>query len=37
MYGKITGHDLASGKELVAGKLFPLVVVMIIRHQQIHQ
>ena len=37
MYGKITGHDLVSGKELVAGKLFPLAVVMIIRNQQIHQ
>lgn len=37
IYGKITGHDLVSGKGLVAGKLFHLAVVMIIRHQQILQ
>lgn len=35
IYGKITGHDLVSGKALVVGRLFHLVVVMTIRHLQI--
>jgi hypothetical protein len=35
MYGKITDRDLVSGKALVVGKLFPLVVVMMIRPLQI--
>jgi hypothetical protein len=33
--GKITGHDQVSGKALVAGRLFHLVVVMMIRPLQI--
>jgi hypothetical protein len=31
MYGKITGHDLVSGKAPVVGRLFHLVVVTMIR------
>jgi hypothetical protein len=35
MYGKITDHHLVSGKALVVGRLFHLVVVMMIRPLQI--